>query len=126
MKNTDVVAFSEHGHYAVIEVKTSSVKRFVTGLTSAKIQNKHKHVFWVLVSVQQDQKKAQPRYFVLSDLEIKGIQERVNNEYCERYRIKHGKEFTGKGVPGFPMKEVILFEDEWGKIDAYLESIQKG
>lgn len=121
MKNTDVVAFSEHGHYAVIEVKTSTTSRFVTGITPEKAKITKKNVFWVLISVQQDREKAEPRFFVLSDKEIKKIQMASDKVYLDKYISRHGKSFEGKGVPSFSRSKVESFEGCWEKIDAFLE-----
>jgi hypothetical protein len=126
MKNTDVVTFSEHGHYIVVEVKTSSTNRFITGITPQKIVQKSLHVFWVLVSAKQDQKKASPRFFILSDSEIKEIQDRSDKEYLSRYKAKHRKDYSGIGVPSFSIKELASYEDSWSKIDHFLETKQRG
>ena len=125
MKNTDVVAFSVHGHYVVVEVKTSSTNRFITGITPKKIVQKNSHVFWVLVSVQQDQEKANPRFFILSDAEIKAVQDRSDNQYFSRYKAKHGKDYSGIGVPSFSINELTPYEDSWSKIDTFLEMKQE-
>jgi Holliday junction resolvase len=122
MKNTDVVAFSQHGHYAVVEVKTSSTSRFVTGITPEKARTTLANVFWVLISVQQDREEAKPRFFILSDTEIKKIQIDSDGIYLDQYSARHGKPFTGKGVPSFSLKKVERFEGRWEKIDAFLET----
>ena len=125
MKNTDVVAFSKLGHYARVEVKTSSRNRFVTGLTKKKLLKCDDKVFWVLVSVQQDRELATPRYFVLSDAEIKGVQRDSDQEYLDGYYARHQKAFEGKGVPTVSLKKVLPFENSWSKIDAFLEKDKK-
>lgn len=124
MKNTDVVAFSDHGHYAVIEVKTSSTSGFVTGITPEKAKIKRKNVFWVLISVRQDREEAKPRFFILSDAEIKKIQMDSDQIYLDGYVSRHGKEFTGKGVPSFAIKKIEKHEGCWDKIDTFLEKPQ--
>lgn len=125
MKNTDVVAFSEHGHFAVVEVKTSTTTGFVTGITPEKAKNPKKNVFWVLISVQQDREKAEPRFFILTDAEIKKVQLASDKIYLDNYLKRHGKPFTGKGVPSFSRQKVEHFEGCWDKIDAFLEKPMK-
>ena len=98
-KSMDVIVLSEHGHYAVIEVKTSDKSRFPTGLSPKKQKVTIGNQFWVFVNTELGSDNPITDFYVLTDREIKSIQWHRDKQYLDKYRLKHGKDFEGPGVP---------------------------
>ena len=119
-KSMDIIALSEHGHYAVIEVKTSDKSKFLTGLSPKKLNETNENQFWVFVKTQLGPGNPETDFYVLTDGEIKSIQSRRDKQFLDKYILKHGKDFEGKGVPNVTLKDIVSHKEKWGKIEKYL------
>lgn len=120
-KSMDVIALSEHGHYAAIEVKTSSEKGFPTGLSSEKQKKTIENQFWVFVHTELERDNPETAFYVLSDREIKSIQKQRDKQYSDKYKTKHGKAFENKGVPTVMVDDIKSYKDKWDTIRKYLK-----
>ncbi len=109
-KKADVVAIN--GSKAVtLEVKSTAEPKWVLGgVVPAATEG-----FWILVFLPPDS-TLPPEYYVLSAKELRGIVLPEHVEYTERYRVKHGKEFTGKGVVSVRREQVLAALGAWSKV----------
>lgn len=121
-KRMDVIVLSEHGHYATIEVKTSDKKRFPTGLSQEKQKEINERQFWVFVKTKLGSDNPETEFYILSDQEIKSIQGKRDKEYGEKYKLKHGQAFKGKGVPNVTLDDIEVYKDNWDIIYKYLNN----
>jgi hypothetical protein len=119
-KSMDIIALSDHGHYAIIEVKTSDKNRFPTGLSPSKQKEINDRRFWVFVKTKLGPDNPETEFYVLSDQEIKSIQSKRDKQYFYKYKLKHRKEFKGKGVPNVTLEDIESHKDCWDKIHKYL------
>jgi hypothetical protein len=112
-KSADVVAFSASGEKAVVvEVKCTSQLRWVVGVALPPASDKP----WVFVYLPTDQTQA-PRYYLLTQLELRSILEPVDVEYRQKYKAKHGEEYGDRpGVHNLTCKQAEPFLNAWGKI----------
>lgn len=121
-KQTDLYAISDvTKRFFRIEVKTSQSpsRKFVMGgrqFVDSIVQNKNglPPDFWVLVQINPEGE----RFFVLTNDEIEALQKSRNDGYFEKYRAKHGKEYTGRGVDNLLFEQVKQHENRWDKIIA--------
>lgn len=91
-KKADVVAFQE-GLATALEVKTTSEPKWILGGSLPDESSS----LWVLVHLPSRQEEP-PDYFVLTSAELRKLILPQHNAYNERYRQKHGREFSSKGV----------------------------
>ena len=116
-KKADVVAFA-NGRSVVIEVKSTSEKKWVTGGGLPPESDD----LWVLVFLPPDLKQP-PEYFVLTSRELRAAMMPRHSGYMGRYQKKTGKEFDGKGVASVWRSEL---RDEqtgaWSKVHEALGS----
>ena len=133
-KSADVWAFDSCSNRAArVEVKTTGPgsKKWVVGekpLTAPA----NPDVFWVLVMLPQPHPPAvsedaergthAPRFFVLSSEDMKAVLAAPAERYLAAYRARHGREFTGPGVPQTNLSEVQDFENRWDKIEKRVKS----
>jgi len=111
-KKADVVILSKSRREAiVIEVKTTSEDKWVVGNA---LPNQSDDL-WVFVYVPRLEKEP-PRYFVLTSSELYGIVSLEYEAYGERYRNRHGSEFSGAAVHDLPRKKAMPFEGMWEKV----------
>lgn len=114
-KKADVIAVSGESALS-IEVKTTSESRWVLGGQIPKADSS----IWVLVHLPANLKES-PEFFILSGKELHSIILPEHEAYLSRYREKHGKEFTGRGVVSVKRK---LIDDNyigaWNKISERL------
>jgi hypothetical protein len=57
-----------------------------------------------------------PRFFILTAGELYKVFLRSADEYEATYLAKHGKKFTGKGVPNVALAAVEKYEGAWDSI----------
>lgn len=117
-KKADVLAFgSEHNTCVRLEVKTTRRKRWPIGTAVRKSDAVGENVFWVFVLLpRNDSENAAPRYFVLTWSDVRELDKQLSDEYEEKYRKKHGKEFAGDGVPTLTLSHVEAHEGKWETI----------
>jgi hypothetical protein len=99
-KKADVVAFHE-GRSALLEVKSTSEARWVLG----GILPQETISLWVLVFLPPELKLA-PQYFILTSAELRSAVLPRHEAYMGRYREKHGKEYSAKGVVSVRREEL--------------------
>ncbi len=128
-KSADVIAYGYNRKAAVIEVKTSQQKNFVTGFYNKyKTPNQEHPDFWILVQV-----KVSPthdyteRFFILSHSELSVVQ--VERNRVHWVRCGHVKEdqslswedhcrLSAEGVDNVLLTDVEEHEGRWHKIMA--------
>lgn len=120
-KGVDVYAISERQERALrIEVKTSQIGHFVTGITQKEFRRDDPAApdFWVLFQIKaREDESFCERFFVLSHMEIFDVQKTVNRRYAKEYRARRGTDPDfAKGVDKVPLSTVETFEDQWSKI----------
>ncbi|MBN1361109.1 MAG: hypothetical protein JW993_10970 [Sedimentisphaerales bacterium] len=130
-KSADVVAYGPNRRAAVIEVKTSQQKNFVTSFYNKFETPDDEHPdFWVFVQVNGDLERGfAERFFILSHEELSVIQARRNRAY----RLRHGDVADdqqlswedhhrltndNRGVDNVLLADVEDYEDAWAKIVA--------
>ena len=110
-KKADVIAING-ATAASLEVKSTSQTTWVLG---GELPADNSSI-WVLVHLPQDE-TASPEYFVLTSAELRGLVLPQHEEYNKKYREKHGKEYSAKGVVSIQRK---LLNDShlgaWGKV----------
>ncbi|MBX7184812.1 MAG: hypothetical protein K1Y01_06650 [Vicinamibacteria bacterium] len=115
-KNADVLA--ARGDRATnLEVKTTSEGKWVLG---GRLPESSRSL-WVLVYLPAAEAEA-PEYFVLTGAELRQIVLPQHDAYNERYRQKHGKDYSAAGVVSV-RRELVGSQHKgaWGKVDALLE-----
>ena len=126
-KSADVIAYGENRRAAVIEVKTSQQKNFVTGFYNKYKSPDHDHPdFWVMLQIKRDSDgRYAERFFVLTHMELAPIQAERNRAYRirrgdisadaslsweEHYKLSQG------GVDNVLVTDVTAYEDQWDKV----------
>lgn len=111
-KAADVVAFSSDGERAVvIEVKSTAQSKWIVG---GKVPAPTGQP-WVFVHIPSDE-VASPEFFVVLQSELHQILNQVDAAYRERYRAKHGSEFTGAGVVSLTREQALPYRNAWHSI----------
>ena len=111
-KKADVVALN--GARAVtIEVKSTSEPKWVLGGTVPEAEGN----FRALVYLPQDA-SLPPEYYILSSAELHELVMPGHLRYLESYRLRHGREFSGKGVVSVLCEHVKEHQSAWAKIVA--------
>lgn len=121
-KGADIFAIGDNRKSAVVEVKASQTKRFVTGLYQKyRTQDIPRPDFWVLYSVQRIDRGFSERFFVLTHEEMAGVQGERN---CpgEKLTYLQRAERVKAGVDNVKMTDVEPYEGQWEKISAYCNS----
>jgi hypothetical protein len=121
-KGADIFAIGDNRLSAVVEVKASQKKTFVTGLYQ-KYRTQHLPCpdFWVLYSVASADAGFRERFFVLTHHEMADVQGERNCPgevltYSQRAdRVKNG-------VDNVRLSDVEPFEGQWEKILVYCNS----
>jgi len=112
-KAADVVVTVPNGKTRIVEVKTSSSNRFVTGFFQKYPTPKtvpHPD-FWVVVRIDKDSHEA--RFFVFTHSEMAKVQMRRN---------KMNRWARVQGVDNILIEHVEPFENRWGKIEKLFPS----
>lgn len=109
-KSVDVIVNDPlHEKSALIEVKCTNKKRFVTGFFQKfKSQESKGPDFWILVDVSNIN---ETRYFIFTHLEIARAQ-----------MLRNGMESWSQvkgGVDNLPLGDILKFENQWQKIIDY-------
>lgn len=114
-KKADVVAV--HGTKAVaLEVKTTSQPKWVLGNALPAECG----AIWVLVYLPTDMADS-PVYFVFTGTELRELVLPGHEAYNTRFRVKHGKDFEGKGVVSISRNLMDLqHQGAWHKVDRAL------
>ena len=119
-KGVDIYAISDAKNRALkIEVKTSQHGRFVTGITQKCLEDSpHAPDFWVLCNIKAGAADAfTERFFILSHNAICRIQKNRNQNYADKYKVRHGKAPDLKGgVDNVTIADVEQYEDHWSSI----------
>ena len=112
-KRADVVAFSESSdRVVVVEVKTTRQPKWTF---SGRIATKSDKP-WVFVYLPEDSEDP-PRFFVLTQSDLYAILAPLDEEYCRKYKEKHGFEFGDKIWIVNIDKELLKdHENKWGAI----------
>lgn len=121
-KGADIFAIGDNRKSAVVEVKASQTKRFVTGLYQKyRTQDIPRPDFWVLYSVQRLDRGFSERFFVLTHEEMAEVQGERN---CpgEKLTYLQRAERVKAGVDNVKMTDVEPYEGQWEKISAYCNS----
>ena len=110
-KKADFVAVNK-SRATSLEVKTTSEAKWVLG----GILPDDTESIWVLVHLPSNDAAA-PEYYVLTSSELRKVVLPQHELYNARYREKHGKEYSGKGIVSV---QRTLIEDKhrgaWHKI----------
>ena len=115
MKACDVVAMGRNRRPAVIEVKTSQGKNFVTGFYQKyKTIDQEHPTFWILYSVLKNGDRFEERFFVLTHEEMAHAQAVRNHHEGLPYEERVIR--VAKGVDNVLMKDVKKHKDAWDKI----------
>jgi len=109
-KQADVVAICG-GRAVTLEVKSTSEPKWVLGGEVPPATDD----FWVLVFLPPTPTLA-PEYYVLSANELRSIVLPAHLEYAERYLLKHGKNFTRRGVVSVHRAQVLAALGAWNKV----------
>lgn len=113
MKSCDVVAVGANRRAAIVEVKTSQSKRFVTGFYQKfKTPDEPHPTFWVLYSVKPDEK-----FFVLTHDELALVQAIRNfpgEDPLPPYQTRVAR--VAQGVDNVVLENVDAYVDAWEKI----------
>ena len=118
-KGADIFAIGDNRRSAVVEVKASQKKTFVTGLFQKyRTQDMPCPDFWVLYSVAKTGMGFLERFFVLTHQEMAEAQgERNCPGECLTYVER--AERVKNGVDNVRVSDVERFEGQWDKILIY-------
>lgn len=125
-KEVDVVVLRENGTYLKVQVKTTDKKRFPTGLSQNKLNQREKNKIWVFVHAQRLNGDGKSRFYVLTDAEVKKVQRKFNQKYLAEYKNRHGRAYLKQGVPVIPLDMLTDFENKWHKVDSVLKDSAAG
>jgi len=114
-KAVDIFAIAEgRRKAAVIEVKASDDRRFVTRYFQKSADSRPD--FWVFYSVRPDGKGGfDEEFFVLANSELEPIQIRRNNK-GQLISAEEAAALAANGVDNVSREDVEPFRDEWKKI----------
>jgi len=110
-KKADVVAI--RGSRATsLEVKTTSGTKWVLGGSIPEDSES----LWVLVHLPPEE-LASPEYYILTSAELRRLILPQHDAYNERYKLKHGKDYSAAGVVSV-QRALISAEHRgaWGKV----------
>jgi len=118
-KSVDVYVISDRQERALkIEVKTSQLGRFVTGITQKGLaEDSTAPDFWVLFDLRGGPDGTfSERFFVLRHSEMCRIQASINRRHNDRYKAKHGHSYdVSRGVDNVSVNDVQQHEGQWSK-----------
>ncbi len=115
-KGADIYAIGANRRAAVIEVKASNSKRFVTGFYQKYRTPDMVHPdFWVLYSIRSDADKFIERFFILTHNELALVQAERN---CPGKTVTYEEmsERCANGVDNVVTENVEQHEDGWEKV----------
>lgn len=119
-KSVDLYAINDLRQKALkIEVKTSQVGKFLTGIGQKGLANDPSAPdFWVLFQLlSEEDGRFSERFFILTHGEICEVQEKHNQAYRDKYFGRHGREPDfSRGVDNVTLEQVVDHEDRWDKI----------
>jgi hypothetical protein len=119
MKGADILAVGTNRRSAVIEVKASQKKNFVTGLYQKyRTQEIQSPNFWVLYSVSNVDHGFKERFFVLTHQEMAEVQGERNFP-GEGLTYLQVADRVKTGVDNVRISDVERFEGLWDKIVHY-------
>lgn len=118
-KRADIIAISEDkNRFVLIEVKTSSKGKWPIGKNVPDPSNTP----WVFVHIPELETEA-PEFFIMSQKEIHSELKQSEDEYFERYKVKHGIEYGDKaGVASIKKSIAEKYKDNWSTILNLLNS----
>ena len=127
-KRADIFAMADSRDRVVrIEVKCSGQRKWLIGTRGASPPTQESsRVRWVLVHVppppqgvpssDDERGRAAPRFFVLTPRQLSKILRQGAQEYGAKYFARHGRRFTGRGVPNVSLAAVEQYEGAWESI----------
>ena len=118
-KRADVIAFSEFSdRVVVVEVKTTRQPEWTF---SGRITTRSDKP-WVFAYLPEKNEDP-PRFFVLTQSDLYAILDPLDEEYCRKYKEKHGYEF-GDRIWIVNIDKVLLkdHENKWGAIKEQLQT----
>jgi hypothetical protein len=121
-KGADIFAIGSSRCAAVIEVKASNSRRFVTKFYQKYPDPAKPHPdFWVLYSVRESDAGFEERFFVLSHEELAQAQGRRN---CPGQSLSYAERAARarKGVDNVLIQDVEPSENKWDKIISFCKS----
>lgn len=112
-KKADVVVFSsESKRYLEIEVKSTGENKWVIG---GRVPEKSEKP-WVLVFFPEETLDP-PEFYILTQAEMNGILTLEQNDYFEKYKMKHGEDYGDRpGVTSIKKKDIVQFKNKWDTI----------
>ncbi|MDX9695497.1 MAG: hypothetical protein RBT49_06865 [Bacteroidales bacterium] len=112
-KKADIIALSEDNRRCVlIEVKTSSKGRWPIG---GRVPNPSDNP-WIFVHMPENINEP-AEFFIMSQNEIYSELKLSEDEYLERYKIKHGHDYGNKpGVASMKKSIAEKYKDNWSTI----------
>ena len=118
-KSADVIVFtSSTDRVVVVEVKTTGRSQWVVGGRVPDASTKP----WVFVHLPEE-KKEEAKYYILTQSQLNSILSPIEEEYCQRYKEKHGVEYGDKpGVVNISRKLIIEYENKWETIIDQLQT----
>ena len=120
-KGADIFAIGMNRLSAVVEVKASQKKTFVTGLYQKyRTQEMPRPDFWVLYCVERTDAGFCERFFVLTHQEMTEAQGERN---CPGEKLSYAEraERVRSGVDNVRISDVERYEDQWDKIVVYCD-----
>jgi hypothetical protein len=125
MKSCDVLAVGKNRKSAIIEVKTSQTKKFVTKFYQKYKTTEMEHpTFWVLYSIQTIKGSMLERFFVLSHQELATIQAGRNRPGVSM-TYEQSVSLVPNGVDNVLTTHVEEHEDAWDKIVLWCENTEQ-
>jgi len=121
-KSVDIYAIGDRHQRALkIEVKTSQIRRFVTGIGQKQKRSTNgleAPDYWVLVHVRRGLDGCYTeRFFVLTHREICRKQMARNRDYEKRFFARNRKKPNiSRGVDNVTVADVEKYEGQWSKI----------
>jgi hypothetical protein len=124
-KGVDIFAIGANRRVAVIEVKASNSKRFVTSLYQKyPDETATRPDFWVLYSINKTEKEVfEERFFILSHDELAKAQALRNSRGVPN-TYQEAATFAKGGVDNVLISDVEKYEDQWLKIIDFCKPIR--
>lgn len=125
-KGADIYAIGANRRAAVIEVKASNSKKFVTGLYQKyRTQDSPHPDFWVLYCVTRGVEEFDEHFFVLTHDEMALVQ---RNRDCRGEEVRSYAEHAAcvaKGVDNVLVQHVAEHENLWCKIVDFCDNLER-
>lgn len=116
-KRADIIAFSEDKNKSIfVEVKTSQKGRWPIGSRVPEPTDKP----WIFILLASEIKEP-PCFYVMTQKEIHDSLIKEEQNYLEKYRLKHGEDYGEKpGVACMTLRIAESYKDKWDTISNLL------